>query len=177
MEVGKLNELLDSFQIHAESLKTRLTDLLVIVSDGRIPREDILRSFHEEMDILISEYTQLKCGARDVLNAEEMPEEGSRASAYVEAVSRSRSRFIKLQMEKANAILRRFLKVKSPIAEYETVLLPFKSKAADVLQKISEENIEELISETTAPELFLEALDTENINGAEGFRVLGEINK
>lgn len=46
-----------------------------------------------------------------------------------------------------------------------------------MLHELSEDNISEMISETEAPELFLKALDTENINGPEGFRVLMEINK
>lgn len=177
MEAKNLNELLNLFNTQADSVKNRLTDLLVTVSDGRIPDTETLKSFNIDMDELVAGYTKLKNEAQTVLNAEEMPKEGSKASAYVEAVHYSNSRMIMLQLEKAESILRRFLKVKSLIAEYENAISPFKEKAANVLQEISEENISEMISEIDAPERFLEALDTENINGPEGFRVLEQINK
>lgn len=177
MEVKNLSELLNSFNAHADTVKNRLTDLLVTVSDGRIPEEETLRSFNADMDTLVSEYTQLKGEAQAILDADEMPKDGSKASAYVDAVNNSKSRLIKLQLEKAESVLRRFLKVKSLIAEYENAISPFKEKAAGVLNEISEDNISEMISEIEAPERFLEALDTENINGPEGFRVLEKINQ
>lgn len=177
MEAKKLNELLDLFNTQADSVKNRLTDLLVTVSDGRIPDTETLKSFNNDMDTLVSEYDLLKNEAQSVLDVDEMPKEGSKASAYVEAINNSKSRLIKLQLEKAEAVLERFLKVKSLIAEYEAALSPFKTKAADVLHEISKENIDDMISEIKAPAFFLEALDTENINSPEGFRVLGEINK
>lgn len=177
MEAKKLNELLDLFNTQADTVKNRLTDLLVTVSDGRIPDTKTLKSFNTDMDTLVSEYDLLKNEAQSVLDADEMPKEGSKASAYVEAINNSKSRLIKLQLEKAEAVLERFLKVKSLIAEYEAVLFPFKTKAADVLHEISKENINDMISEIEAPAFFLEALDTENINSPEGFRMLGEINK
>ena len=37
MNAEKLNELLNSFNAQANSVKNELTELLVIVSDGRIP--------------------------------------------------------------------------------------------------------------------------------------------
>lgn len=177
MEVMKLNKLLDSFNLQADVVKNRLADLLVIVSDGRIPNAETLKLYTADMDTLVSGYSQLRDEAQAILDTEEMPEEGSKASAYVDAVNNSKSRLIKLRLERAEVILKRFLKVKSLIDEYEAALSPFKVKATDALSELSEENIDTMISETKAPELFLAALDTENINGPEGFRVLGEINK
>lgn len=177
MEVNKLNELLNSFNTQADTVKNRLTDMLVKVSDGRVPDTEELQLFHSDMDTLITEYGQLKEEAESVLSADEMPKEGSKAAEYVEAVANSKSRSIKLQLEKAESVLQRFLRVKSLIVEYETALSPFKEKAAEVLKALSEDNIEQMLPEAEAPELFLKALDTENINGPEGFKILGEINK
>lgn len=177
METKKLNELLESFIAQADTVKNRLTDLLVTVSDYRIPDARTLQSFNADMDTLMSKYGQLRDEAKIVLSDEEMPKEGSKASEYVDAINNSKSRLIKFQLKKSEAILKRFLRVKSLMAEYDVALSPFKAKAADVLHEISEENIEEMILEIKAPEMFLEALDIEDINGPEGFRVLGEINK
>ena len=101
MEAKKLNELLDLFNTQADSVKNRLTDLLVTVSDERIPDEETLKSFNNDMDTLVSEYDLLKNEAQSVLAVDEMPKEGSKASAYVEAINNSKSRLIKLQLEKA----------------------------------------------------------------------------
>lgn len=177
MEVTRLNELLDSFNIQADTVKNKLTDLLVIVSDGRVPSKNELELFNADMDGLVAGYDQLKEEAQDALSAEEMPKDGSRAAEYVEAVANSKSRIIKIQLEKAETILQKFLKVRSLIAEYETAISPFKEKAAGVLDEMAEENIDKLFPETKAPELFLEALELENINSPDGFKLLGEINK
>lgn len=177
MEAKKLNELLDSFNVQADSVKNKLTNLLVIVSDGRVPGKEELQSFNVDMDTLVSEYDQLKEEVESILTADELPKDGSRAAEYVEAVANSNSRIIKLKLEKAESVLQRFLKVKSRIVEYETALSPFKEKAAGVLKELSEDNIEKLFPETEAPEIFLKALDTENINDPEGFKILEEINR
>lgn len=177
MELKNMNELLNAFNTLADLVKNELTDLLVTVSDGRIPDTETLKAFNTDMDELVSRYNQLRNEAQSVLGAEEMPEEGSKASAYADAINSSKSRLIKLQIEKVEAVLKRFLKVKSLIAEYENVLSPFKEKASNILQEISEENINDKISEIEAPEKFLEALDIENINGPEGFRILEQINQ
>ena len=136
---------------------------------------EFLKSFNASMDILVVKYRQLKEEAPNVLIVDEISKEGSKASKYVEAIYNSKSRVIKLQIEKGEMILQRFLKVKSLIAEYEAALSPFKAKATDVLKKLSEENIDEMLLEIEAPELFLKALETENINGPEGFFILGNI--
>lgn len=100
MEAKKLNELLNSFNVQADSVKNSLTDLLVTVSDGRIPNEETLKTFNASINILVLEYEQLKTEAQAVLKAEEMPVAGSKASAYVEAINNSKSRMIKRQVKK-----------------------------------------------------------------------------
>ncbi len=176
MNVNKLNELLNMFNTQADTVKNRLTDMLVKVSDGRVPNTEELQLFNSDMDTLLTEYGQLKEEAEDILSIDEIPKEGSRATEYVEAVINCKSRRIKIQIEKAESVLKRFLKVKSLITEYETALLPFKEKATEVLKVLSEDNIDQMLPETAAPEIFLKALETENINGPEGFKILGEIN-
>ena len=177
MEVEKLNELLESFNTQAESVKGKLTDLLVIVSDGKAPEKEQLQIFNSEMNSLISGYDELKEEAEKTLAEDELPKSGSRAAEYVYAIINSRSRLIKLQMKKAEDILHRFMKVKSLIEEYESVLMPFKEKAEETLKEISEDNIDTVLKETEGPDLFLQALDPQNIKGPAGFKILGEINK
>lgn len=177
MEANNLNELLNLFNSQADSVKQRLTEMLVKVSDGKVPDKEEVLLFNNDMDALISEFDHIKREAESVLSSDELPNDGSSAKEYVDAVSNSKSRIIKIQLEKAESVLTRFLKVKSLITEYESALSPFKEKAAEVLKTISEENIEQMLSEADAPELFLKALDTENINGPDGFQILGEINK
>lgn len=172
-----MNHLLDLFDKQATSVKERLTSLLVTVSDGRVPDKIIMNNLNSDMEILLSKYEKLKSKAQSLIDASEMPEEGSRASAYVEAVNNSRNRMMKLRLEKAEAILRRFLKVKSLISGYENAISPFKTKAAEVLNEISEDDIDNYTLETEASELFLKALDTDNLTGKEGFPILNEISK
>lgn len=45
MGAERLNELLNSFNEHANSVKNVLTELLVTVSDGRIPDDKTLKAF------------------------------------------------------------------------------------------------------------------------------------
>lgn len=172
-----MNQLLDVFDKQAASVKDQLTSLLVTVSDGRVPDKMIMNNFNSDMEILVSEYEKIKSKAQSLIDASEMPENGSKASDYVDAVNKSRSRMVKLQLGKAEAVLKRFLKVKSLIVEYENAISPFKTKATEVLNEISEDNIDNYISETEAPELFLNALDTEDLTGKEGFPILSEISK
>lgn len=177
MEAQKIDELLNQFNIQADSVRNKITNLLVTVSNGRIPDEEETTAFNVDMDALVSYYNQIKKEAENVLSEDEMPKGNSKAADYVAAVSKSKSRLAKLQIEKAESVLQRFLMVKSLIAEYEEALSPFQKKATEALKELSEENIDRIIQATEGPESFLKALSAENINSPEGFQILGEVSK
>ena len=82
----------------------------------------MLKYFNADMNTLVFEYGRLKNEAQTVLSIEEMPEEGSKASAYVDVINNSKSRLIKLQLNKAEAILKRFLKVIWAVRKNRTAL-------------------------------------------------------
>lgn len=177
MKTHKLDELLYQFNIQADTVRNKITNLLVTVSNGRIPDEEEMKVFNVDMGALVYYYNQIRKEAENVLSEDEMPKGDSKAVDYVVAVSKSKSRLAKLQTKRAGSILQRFLMVKSLIAEYEEALLPFQEKATEALKELSEENIDQIIQETEGPETFLKALTTENINSPEGFQILGEVNK
>ncbi|MEI3193070.1 MAG: hypothetical protein V8S22_03400 [Lachnospiraceae bacterium] len=56
MGAERLNELLNSFNEHANSVKNGLTELLVTASDGRIPDDKTLKAFNGDMDVLVAGY-------------------------------------------------------------------------------------------------------------------------
>lgn len=178
MEDKNLNKLLDSFNCQAGTTKTGLANLLAKVSDGRVPDKDEIESVNSDMDKLIAKYEQLKREAENILTPDEFPETGCRAVDYVDAVAQSRSRMIRLKLEKAEAILQEFLKVKSQIIAYEAAISPFRNKASALLKELSGENIERILPETKGPEFFLKALEIENITTSpEGMNILDEISK
>ena len=63
MGAERLNELLNSFNEHANSVKNGLTELLVTVSDGRIPDDKTLKAFNGDMDVLVAGDEKLKSEA------------------------------------------------------------------------------------------------------------------
>ncbi len=174
MEEHKMKELLNFFNKQSVCVQNRLSDILAKVSDGRVPNKDELRLYYSEMDSLIEKYNKLKEEAESILDPEEMPSEGCKAIEYIEAVANSKRRRIELQLEKVEGVLQKFLKVKSLITEYETAVIPFKKKAAEVLKTLSKENVEQMLSEMEAFELFLEAIEK---NNQERYKLLKEIDK
>ena len=173
-----INELIFSFNQQAADIKNCLTNILVVVSDGRVPAKGDMDYLDSYMKRLSEKYEEIYQYTKDILMEDEMPPYGGNVVVYADALKNSRARLIKEQIDNTRQVLLKFISIKAMLAEYATALKPYQDAAVKLLEKISASTIDnEIISETDAPKAFLSAMDLDDINGVEGFKLLEQISQ
>lgn len=177
MELHEIELLLNSFNQQASNIKGQLTDLLVTVSDGRVPTPEVMSTFNEDISELRKRYDGIYEAAQAIVLPDELPAQNNNVNVYIEAAKSSRIRIIQEQIDNARSILSKFVSVKSKIDTYSIALKPYQTAASDLLAQINDSTIEEILPETEAPNAFLAALEYENIGASsEGRELMQEIS-
>lgn len=174
---NQIDELIKEFNQQASKMKSKLTDILVFVSGGKVPSQEDMNQFDADMASLRQKYSAVYQLAKSEVSEDELPSDGSPIDMYAEAVKNSRSRIVKEKVAKAQKILDEFVRVRSKIEELRTALVPFQDKAKEVFNKINESNIDAFETELKAPNAFLTALYCENPFSEEGTKNVEEVRK
>lgn len=178
MKHDNIDSLFQDFNRYAEESRTQLSGMLSVISEGRAPsRQDV-----DKLDVSISQlrakYDLIYQAAADQLPDEEMPNDGSSASDYVNAVNRCEHVRVKQQIEKARDVLEKFLSIRSLVDTYMDALTPFQKDAAVFLQTLkNEENVDlETVEEKTAgPEALLSAVECPDKDSEEGIELCDRV--
>lgn len=177
MQKKSISDLIASFDEQSDKVKLYLTDLLDVVKEGRVPSEDALSTMNAGMANLRTRYDAIYKMAQEIVPVDDIPENGAAVADIIKAVSNSRSKYICEQLERAKVILKKFIGIKSLIDEYASALAPYQSAAANLLAQMTEDTIEELIPQTEAPELFLDAMAIESIHNPAGVELMKRVQQ
>jgi len=177
MNTQNINELISLYNQQVGYIKEHLTNLLVVVSDGRIPSKEELTAFDTDMEKLCEKYDGIYAYTRGMVSEEELPPVGSSVIKYADAFMNSKARFFREQMDDVRRILIKFISIKSMLPEYTAVLQPYQDSATELLNQINETTIDAIIPKTEASKVFLAIMEVENINSAEGIKLLEQVSK
>ena len=177
MQIKTMEEMLLAFDQQADVVKKRLKDILGTVADRRIPKENEISELEKGINELSDKYNLAYSFAKDSVVDEELPAEGSSLTEIADVVKTSKEKAVKKQLEAAENILKRFSQVTSNIKVYADLLTPFQDKAIHLLKQLDGVELSTISSEVETPSVFLQALDCENITGAEGIQLLENVNK
>lgn len=177
MSVQDIDKLLSEFNQQAADVKNFLISIIDIVSDGRIPSKEDIKAFDVGMGSLGGKYKEIYQYAKVEVGEDEMPSYGSNVAKYVDAVKSSNARLIKKQTANARQVITKFISVKSMLSEYEDALKPYQDAADELLDQIDESVIETITPKIDALKAFLSAMESENINGPDGIKLLELVSK
>lgn len=177
MQGKVITDLFASFHEQSDNVKHQLTNLLDIVKDGRVPSPEAMSTLDICVTDLNNKYDTIFEVAQSTLSAEELPENGVSIDAIAEAISNSHSKFISEQLHFAKSILQKFINIKSLIDSYTAALSPYQTTATTLLQQLAEDTVEDLLTQTAAPELFLEAVSTDNFHSADGIALMEKVQQ
>lgn len=141
MNIQEIQHQLHLFHQKASVVKEQLTDLLVTVSDGRVPSVSDMSALCDDVTFLRTQYQGIYGAAKELTTPQELPEMGKSVDLYVQAAENSRGRVLRQQMKEAEAILTRFAAVQSTLDMYAMALKPYQDAASQMLAQISEETI------------------------------------
>lgn len=177
---GNLNidELISEFNSYADGSTSKLGEMLSIISEGRIPSADLREELNNVIKNLCNKYEIVKNVAETELCKEEMPEDGSPISVYYNAIKNSKFALINKKIKEIEITLSRFISVQSLIAKYAIALEPLQKEAKALLGRIGDgdiSDIEEITEEAGGPELFMKALECEDLNTDDGNDMLDNL--
>ena len=177
MDKVNLSDQIALFDEQSGKVKGLLTDLLDAVKAGRAPSDVEMAGLETNVSDLQKRYELIYAIAQSSLPAEELPAHGSSVDKLADAVENSRSKYIVQQLIRARTVLSKFMRVRSLIVEYAAALAPYQSAAADLLSQMTEDTVEELLPQTHAPEMFLEAMFAETLHSATGLQLMKQIQQ
>jgi len=175
-----IDELLNEFNQCAENSKHHLEKMLSIISDGKIPSLEEKQGFDQALDSLSSIYEYACEIAKKELQSDELPEEGSSIHNYCDAIKNSKTALLKNQLIEIKALLETFISVKSKVAKLTVALEIFQKDAEELLNRINEgkiSSVEEISDEYAGPQLFLRALECEDLSTEEGSDMLDSLEE
>lgn len=178
MQNKRISDLIASFDEQSSKVTLHLTGILDIVKEGRIPSENDMFTMNASMADLRTKYDDIYELAQEFVSADEFPEKGVAVTDIIEAVNNSQARYVFEQLERAKKILRKFVSIKSLVDEYAAALAPYQFAAANLLAKITAEDVAEgLDSQTEAPELFIEVMTAESIHSPAGIELMKRVQQ
>ena len=175
-----IDRLISDFNESAEKSKSKLENVIDLISSGRIPSVLDRTELNSSIEELCELYNKVCCSVSNELTNEELPEAGSSVSTYYDAYQSSRTLHLKEQIIEAKSILSKFISVRSLIDSLSSALEPFQNSATTLLNRINDdefENIESLINGVSGPKVFLEALSSEDLNSDEGNSLLDSLEQ
>ena len=101
---NQIDELIKEFNQQASKMKSKLTDILVFVSGGKVPSQEDMDQFDADMASLRQKYSAVYQLAKSEVSEDEMPSDGSPIDMYAEAVKNSRSRIVKEKVAKVKSL-------------------------------------------------------------------------
>lgn len=177
MQKKTITDLLALFDEQSDKVRICLTDLLDIVKDGRVPTPEAMSGLDSCVADLHTRYNAIYAVAKDAVSVEELPAHGVAANVIADAIKNSRKKYLDEQLDRATAILKKFISIKSLIDGYAAALAPYQSVAASILDRMAADTVEELLPETEAPEIFLEAMREENIHSLSGIDLMTRVQQ
>ena len=160
----KIDDLIRGFHETADDSKQQLQSILALISEGRVPDAPAMSQINATVDKLREQYTDVCQAAAHSIPAEEMPQEGSPADAYVEAVKNSKFLEYRNQLDEMRKTLEKFVSVQSLAEMYATALAPYQKEAQELMQSIDtlspvqKEDVTTFEKKTAGPAAFLKAL-------------------
>lgn len=178
---AKIDDLIRGFHETADDSKQQLQSILALISEGRVPDAPAMSQINATVNKLREQYTDVCQAAAHSIPAEEMPQEGSSADAYVEAVKNSKFLEYRKQLDEMRRTLEKFVSVESRVQIFADALASYQKKAQELMQSIDtlspvqEETVTSFKEKTAGPAAFLSALECTNLYTDKGMALLKDI--
>ena len=174
----KIDNLIRSFHETADASKQQLQSILTLISEGRVPGAPAMSRINATVDKLREQYMDVCQAAAHSIPAEEMPQDGSPADAYVEAVKTSKFLAYRKQLDEMRKTLEKFVSVQARAQIFSDALASYQEesqeliRSIDTLSFVQEEDIAAFEKKTAGPVAFLKVLECRDCDTDEGWELL-----
>ena len=177
---NSFEELIHDFNSSAESTSQMLQDMLLLITQGRVPERVDVEKFDVSMDNLQNSYSSITKYVSAIISEDEMPATGSPVNDYISALENSKIIQYQKLVDDARQKIDAFVSVRSMIDLYTDALRPFQEKAEKLLTILlneEETDVERLGEEIAAPTAFMDALACEDYDTQESLEILDLVDQ
>lgn len=174
--------MLAEFNREAEGSGALLRGMLEVIRSGRVPAETDVRQLNASITDLRGRYQEIYTAAEAAVAAEEMPEAGAPAAAYMEAVQNSATAGYRRQLQEMQGVLAMFASVQALTDSYAAALQQYQEDARALADSIAARTIpadapsvEELEQQVAGPRVFLETLQCADPDSDEALDLLDQV--
>lgn len=170
-----IEALLSEFLSIASLVENDLSNMLQLVSEGKVPSKEQIATFEVTIDGLRDKYDYIKEIAESFVVEEERPVEFCSVQQYADMIENSKAQQLRKRLEQIELLFKKFVSVRSFVTAYEDALRPFQEQASEMLKQLNDsvhEISDEMIAASQAHQLFLSTLETDDLDSPEGLALL-----
>ena len=178
IKVTDVDLLMEEFHKYAEESKSRLEEMLENISNGRIPDHSEQIGLDDVIENLRDKYEAIRDIAFHEVGDETLPSADGTIHEFYDAIKNSKKALLRSQLNEAKETLEKYISVKSLIANLSAALEPFQKDAKSLLERINGgevNSVEDISEELAGPQLFLRALECDDLTSDEGNDMLDSL--
>lgn len=162
-EIPEFERLLEEFSRCANKVRTCTEVILRCVDEGRVPDQESIFSFQNELRLLQKQYDEMYAMAEEMLTGGDLPAIGASVQTLKAAIINGKRQQAQRALEDAKKELERFVSVKALAVDLAEELRPYQERAQALLTAVSNDDICDLGGSEifNGSKVFLNALQAE----------------
>lgn len=162
MDIKEFDSLIEEFKYLADTTKGDLTNMIGLLSEGKIPSDELRQKLGESLGDLQNKYDNIYAELQKYATNVECPDIKGGINLFAETFKRSEELRIRNEVEAAKSTIEKFLRVTSSVDAYLKALKPYQDNARQILDDITaNKDNDETDNEIQKEKIFLRALEVE----------------
>ena len=177
MDIKAFDSLISDFKSMADTTRSDLTNVIDMLSEGKVPSDELRQRIDESLGDLQNKYGNIYAELQKYATNVECPNSKAGVDFFAETFKRSEELRIREELEKAKAVIEKFLRVTSSVDSYLEALKPYQNNAQQLLDDIIAKKVNDEIDDKIQSEkVFLQILEERFDDSDEDtlYDILGE---
>ncbi len=177
MDIKAFDSLISDFKSMADTTKSDLTNVIDMLSEGKVPSDELRQRIDESLGDLQNKYGNIYAELQKYATNVECPDSKAGVGLFAETFKRSEELRIREEVEKAKAVIEKFLRVTSSVDSYLEALKPYQNNAQQLLDDIIAKKVnDEIDNKIQSEKVFLQILEEKFDDSDEDtlYDILGE---
>ena len=162
MDIHAIDSLISEFKEHANITRNDLNTVLSLVTEGKIPSEELKDALHSSLGELQGRYNNIYQAVKENAIHVECPDSNVSVDALSETIKKEAAARLHDEVKAARETLDKFMHVTSTVERYLKALEPFQSEAGNMLRVLTEKEMTDEVSNAIqAQKVFLRLIEEE----------------
>lgn len=162
MDIQSITALVSEFKEHANVTKNDLMMVLNLLTEGKVPSEELKETIHTSLGELQGKYNHIYQLVKDTATNVECPDSGAGVDELSEVIRKEAAIRLQDEVNAAKETIDKFMHITSTVERYLKALEPFQKEAGNMLLLLAEKEMtKEINSAVQAQNVFLRLVEEE----------------